>query len=207
MNNSINKLLLLYPSLYRSNFKIECAAGWFALIDIFSKQVISRSKEAYVTNAKEKYGQLFLEVEGYLPHDYYYIFGLTNMAWSLSELICDQCGNRGYLYNCPEIIQPRCAIHGGLPLNLSRPEISPNLPFNLSYIGVAWREMISNFYMQILRHIRENEMPKVSFKNIKKMNNKLVIEFVGGDETTLGMVNLLLAYTYITDENTGDCIN
>lgn len=196
-------LITKYPSLYRSNFKIECGTGWFAIIDIFSEKLVSRSKEAYVTVAKEKYGQLFLDVKGYLPNEYYYIFGLTNMAYSLSELICEQCGNRGYLYNCPEIIQPRCNLHGGFPLNFSRPEIFPNLPFCLSTIGVAWSEMISNFYMQISMHIRDNQMPSVSFKNINKMNKKLAIKFIGGDETTIGMVDLLVAYTSITDENTG----
>jgi hypothetical protein len=199
-------LLNKYPALNRPNFKIECEPGWFALIDVFSEKLISRSNEAYVTAAKEKYGQLFLEVEGYLLEDYYYIFGLTNMSYSLSQLICDQCGNRGYLFNCPGIIQPRCDIHGGFPLNLSRPEISPDLPFDLSYIGVAWREMISDFYLQILMHIRDNQMPSVSFKSIEKINEKLVIEFIGGDETTLGMVDLLMAYTSITDENTGNLI-
>jgi len=196
-------LLTKSPSLYRQNFKVECESGWFALIDIFSEKLVSHSKEAYVTATKEKYGQLFLEVEGYQLDDYYYIFGLTNMAYSLSQLICEQCGNRGYLFNCPGIIQPRCNLHGGLPLNLSRPEISPDLPFSLSNVGVAWSEMISIVYLQILMHIRENGMPNVSFKNINKMNKKLVIEFIGGDETTIGMVDLLVAYTSITDENTG----
>jgi hypothetical protein len=199
-------LITKYPSLYRSNFKIECGTGWFAIIDIFSEKLVSHSKEAYVTVAKEKYGQLSLEVKGYLPEDYYYIFGLTNMAYSLSELICEQCGNRGYLYNCPGIIKPRCDIHGGFPLNLSRPEIAPNLPFSLGNIGVAWSEMISNFYLQTLMHIRENQMPDVSFKSIETINEKLVIEFIGGDETTLGMVDLLIAYTSITDINSGNLI-
>ncbi|MEY3788087.1 MAG: hypothetical protein RIQ94_745 [Pseudomonadota bacterium] len=200
-------LLNKYPSIYQLNSKIECKSGWFALIDVFSEKLVFHSKKAYVTVAKESYGHLSLEVEGYLPEDYYYIFGLTNMAYSLSELICEQCGSRGLLFNCPGIIQPRCDIHGGLPLNLSRPEIAPNLPFSLGNIGVAWSEMISNFYLQILMHIRENQMPMVSIKKIKKKNNKLVIEFVGGDETTLGMVDLLVAYTYLTDENTGDLIH
>lgn len=196
-------LITKYPSLYRPNFKIECGTGLFAIIDIFSEKLVSRSKNAYVTAAKETYGQLFLEVKGHLPEDYYYIFGLTNLAYSLSQLICDQCGNRGYLFNCPGIIQPRCNLYGGLPLNLSRPEISPDLPFSLSNIGVAWSEMISIVYLQILMHIRENGMPNVSFKNINKMNKKLVIEFIGGDETTVGMFDLLVAYTSLTDENTG----
>ena len=196
-------LITKYPSLYRQNFKIECGTGWFAIIDIFSEKLVSRSKKAYVTAAKETYGQLFLEVKGHLPEDYYYIFGLTNMAYSLSQLICDQCGNRGYLFNCPGIIQPRCNLHGGFSLNSSRPEVSPDLPFSLSNVGVVWREMISNCYLQILMHIRENGMSNVSFKNINKMNSKLVIEFIGGDETTIGMVDLLVAYTSITDENTG----
>jgi hypothetical protein len=94
-----------------------------------------------------------------------------------------------------------------LPLNLSRPEIAPNLPFSLGNIGVAWSEMISNFYLQILMHIRENQMPMVSINKIKKRNKKLVIEYIGGDETTLGMVDLLVAYTSLTDENTGDLIH
>ena len=200
-------LINKYPSLYCSNFKIECATGWFALIDIFSERLVSRSKEAYVINVKEEYGQLSFTVEGYLQRDYHYIFGLTNMAHSLSELICDQCGNKGYLFNCPGIIVPRCDIHGGFPLILSKPEIAPNLPFSLGNIGVAWGEMISNFYLLIVMHIRENEMPNVLFKYIKKRNKKLVIEFIGGDETTLGMIDLLVAYTSLTDENTGDCIH
>ena len=129
------------------------------------------------------------------------------MALSLSELICEQCGNRGYIYNCPGIINSRCEVHGGYPIGQSRSEISPLVPFNLHHIGVAWSEMISNFYLQIMMHVRENKMPPVIFNSIETRDGQLVIDFSGGDETTRGSVDLLLAYTLLIDEDTGYLLN
>lgn len=213
--NKKSKLSLInkYPTLYKranSNNSVfsefNCGEGWFRLIETLSKLIVSRSKNTFALHVREKFGHLSTKFQGYSNSDYFYIFGLTNMAYSLSELICDQCGNRGYLFNCPGTINPRCETHDGFPLDFSRPEISPHLPFNLNNIGVAWSEMISNFYQQILIHVRENKMPEVIINGIGKRGGQLYIDFSGGDETVDGMIDLLVAYTSITDEMTGDLI-
>ncbi len=194
------------PSLYSPEFIFECGNGWGPLIDVFSKLLISYSGNTIIEHARERYGHFLIKV-AYSDEDYFYDFGLTNMAFSLSELICEQRGNRGYIYNCPGIVDPRCEVHGSDPIGQLRLEISPLVPFNLNHIGVAWSEMISNFYLQIMMHVRENKMPPVIFNSIETRDGQLVIDFSGGDETTLGSVNLLLAYTLLIDEDTGYLLN
>jgi len=214
MQEKLNITLInKYPSLYKQKCDgelifsgFDCGNGWFMLIDKLSELMVDRSKDVHSGYVGEKNGYLFTISGGCSEDDCSYIFGLINMAISLSELVCDQCGNRAHLFNCPDIISPRCEAHGGFPLDWSRSKISPDLPFNLSHIGVAWKEMVSTFYLQNEIWSKDNNIPQVIFNRIGKRNGKLYIEFTGGDDTADGMLNLLLAYTAITDENTGDIL-
>jgi len=205
-----SEILLInkYPSLYSLEFIFECGDGWLPLIDVFSSLLISCSENTIIEYVKEECGHLSIQLNGYSDADYFYVFGLSSMAYSLSELICDQCGNRGYIYNCSGIINSRCEVHGGYPIGQSRSEISPHVPFNLNHIGVAWSEIISNLYLHVVFHVRENKMPPVTFNSIETRDGQLVIDFSGGgDEAMQGTVDLLLAYTLLIDEYTGKLLN
>ena len=80
MHKKIEQSLInKFPSLYNKNSKFECENGWLTLIETFSELIVARSKETFLVHAKEEYGQLLIEVSGYQPKDYFYIFGLTNI--------------------------------------------------------------------------------------------------------------------------------
>jgi len=195
-----------FPTLYTTNPTIECSVGVVSLIDIFSTLLEARSKEVYIDEIKVDYGMLLIKVEGYKPQDGDYIFGLTNLTACLSHLICENCGNKGLIFNCPGTMNPRCDLHGGFPFDNSRREIDPNLPFSLDHMGLAWSEMISDFYLKLVMHTNINDMPEVVINKVEKKSGKLVIDFTGGNEIAHGMLDLLLAYTSITDDKTGDLI-
>jgi len=76
----------------------------------------------------------------------------------------------------------------------------------LDHMGLAWSEMISDFYLKLVMHTNINDMPEVVINKVEKKSGKLVIDFTGGNEIAYGMFDLLLAYTSITDEKTGNLI-
>jgi len=199
-------LFISYPNLYTNSPNIDCGVGLFNLVDIFSTLLEARSKEAHINEIKVESGILLITVEDFKQEDNDYIFGLTNLAATLAQLICESCGNKGLILNCPGTLNPRCDLHGGFPFDDSRREIAPNLPFILDHIGLAWSEMISDFYIKLVMHTNINDMPKVVINKVGKKKGKLVIDFSGGNEIAHGMLDLLIAYTSITNEKTGDLV-
>jgi|GEM_PF-5736198 len=199
-------LFINFPNLYSSSPNIGCGVGLFNIIDIFSTLLEARSKEARINEIKVESGMMLISLEGFKQEDNDYIFGLTNLAATLSQLICENCGNKGLILNCPETLNPRCDLHGGFPFDDSRREIDPNLPFSLDHMGLAWSEMISDFYLKLVMHTKINDMPEAVINKVENKAGKLSIDLSGGNEISHGMLDLLIAYTSITNEKTGGLI-
>ncbi len=209
MQKKLNLLLInKYPTLFQTQLKdspipvfagCSCGDGWFTLIDILSELIVARSQEAVATHVKiNRLGYLIFRTAGYDDRkDYNYIFGLINMAYSLSELLCEECGENGY--QCINSTA-KCEQHGGVYLHFEK---LPKPPFAITGIGTMWSNMLINLYHQIDMHVKTNGMPKVTYHCVEKRDGKLVIDYGGGDDTTHAMVALLLSYAAKVDEETG----
>lgn len=95
------KLCRDFPRLYnRLTFYFECGDGWFDLIYVLSKKLMSEIERAekngkqvdfYATQVKEKYGTL----RYYSGLSYDFLDGIIEEAEEKSATICDQCGKAG----------------------------------------------------------------------------------------------------------------
>ncbi|MBF6650423.1 hypothetical protein [Methylobacter sp. BlB1] len=207
-----NLLCNEYPTLYqdRQNAEkmvFECNDGWFALIDTLSSLIVKRSRTTVVEQVKEgDYGSLLVCVSGYAPEDYDYIFGITRLAYYLSQLICEKCGSRGtFINSCG--MTARCELHDPWSSHQLEYDETLNLPFPMRMKGTMWRLMILEFYQLIQIHTKSNDMPAVDIHYVKKFKGKLCIKLAGGNEITQGMLALLLAYAEKIDEETGEILN
>lgn len=206
-----NLLCDQYPTLYQHQHKsgekavFECNDGWLTLIDTLSALIVKRSPTTVAQQVKEDHGSLLFCTSGYAREDYEYFFGVTNMAYWLSQIICEKCGSKGTMFNTFGLTA-RCELHDRGRPHLMEYDETVDLPFQIKVRGTMWRLMILEFYHLIQLHIKCNDMPDVDIKCVHKVNGKLCIEFTGGNEMTQGMLALLLAYAARIDEETGDIL-
>lgn len=201
-----------YPTLYCGRidhhgsfpikYNIGCDDGWFCLIDTLSSLIVSHDPYAVATQVKEKYGTLrFYLADCRKERDF--IFGLTNMADCLSEIICEQCSEHGSIYS-EGWVRVRCDKHK-MDYQINEEVIkTAELPFHLKDIGAMWSEMLAILIRQIEMHVKHNKMPPVFFHSVVKREGKLHIDFSGGDKVTEGLVALLIAYANRIDAETGE---
>lgn len=200
-----------YPTLYtnRPNSKktvFECGDGWFTLIDTVSDLIVKRSSITFIEQIKGTYGSLSVNISGYAPADYDYIFGIASMSYWLSQIICEKCARKGTMFNTFGVTA-RCELHDNGHRHHILCDETADLPFQMKISGSMWRLMILEFYHLIQLHIESNDMPNVDIRCADKVNDKLSIEFTGGDEVTHGMLALLSAYAARIDEKTGDVLS
>jgi hypothetical protein len=195
-----------FSSDYLGSQIIECGDGWFTLLDTLSALISVRSSSAVVQQIRVSYGSLLVSISGYEEKDYDYIFGVTNMVYWLSQLVCEKCGCKGSMFNSHGITA-RCELHDRGLTHRTEYDESGNLPFKLGVNGAMWRQMVSEFHELTQTHAIENGMPPVFFGRVDKTNGKLNIQLNGGDEMTKGMADLLIAYAAKIDEETGEIVD
>lgn len=210
----LQKLLFKkYPTLFQnpsaddSSLIIECNDGWFGLIDTLSELILKRSPTTVFEYVQASYGSLSIGITGYCnQNDYDYVFGVTSMAYWLSQIICEKCACKGIMFNSYGITA-RCEMHDNWISHQREYDETSDLPFQICVSGTMWRHMMLEFYDLTQLHIKNNGMPYVDMKRVEKINGKLEMEFLGGDEVTHGMAALLLTYANKIDEETGEIFN
>ncbi len=210
MQQKLKKILHnKYPALYggRTNLDqlpikcaVSCDDGWFQLIDVLSKLIVAHYPDATAILIKEKYGTLRFHLAHY-PNDNY-LFGLINMAESISEIVCEKCGHNGDMYY-HNWVKVRCEKHK-VHNEYKKEVIDLNgLPFDINDIGSMRSEMIVILLRQINMHEKYNQMPPVNFTKFEVISDKLSIKYAGGNRNTAGMVDLLIKYANTVDPETG----
>jgi len=92
MSNLIEK----YPSFFPEGFTFECGDGWYDILDHFFKMLTFQHLEVYMTQIKEKYGDLRIYVgfaEDMISNNM--IEQLIEEAERASRNTCELCGNPG----------------------------------------------------------------------------------------------------------------
>jgi len=193
-----------YPTLYKNREKNQmqwgfaCGDGWYQLIDLLSKLIVSYSGLVQLKQVKEKFGQLRVYTNLINVARDAKVSGYLMMAEMLSATICDQCGLMGQQHRGAYVCT-RCELHKPDPEELVNIEI--DLPFETNNIGEMWFRMTYIFHSVVSSN---KESFDLDFIEAKKEDGKLVLILSGGDEQTDAMVELLLAYANIVDEYTGE---
>lgn len=201
------KLCQKYPSLYRDRngdmketlmcWGFECGSGWYTLIDVMSELISKHTPDAIAVQIKEKFGGLrFYHHAG---DDY--SFAVEETGESISKTVCEVCGAQALLNSDDGWLSTRCAEH------TSDYVVSDNLQPDTSRVadlglGQAWSRLIVMLLESSEWHTEKNGMPKAAFE-ISKENNRLVIGLSGGDDRTIGMVDLIMGYANRIDEQSG----
>jgi len=211
-----NWLIEEYPSLFEmtdneikeiyNQEKFPCRGGWFLIINTVFELLVKRSSEVKIIQVEETYGFLLVTFSNYKNKDYDYIFGICNMAHNLSQITCEICGQQGSMFN-GRYLTARCKLHNGLSIRNQEDGVLDKLPFRVDNLGDRWYQMVVTLYEKILMHQKCNEMPEVIITQVEKTNGKLCIGYYGGDESTQGMIEFLLAYSMKINDDTGQVIS
>ena len=199
-----DKLRQKYPKLYLDQNRapprwcaFACGSGWYTLLDAVSELLTKHSDQVSADQVKEKFGTLRFY---HSPVDRY-TSGVEVAAGQLSSIICDECGalartksDKGWLFT-------RCVQHSKKhSRDISKtPDLS--LVTHLE-LGKAWSEMMKILLELCEWFTNKNNMPAVAL-DIRKYDDKLLINAFGGDEFTRGMIDLFITYANRIDENTG----
>lgn len=208
MNKSMDSILCKkYPSLYRDRhadpkitlmcWGFECGDGWWTLIDVISELMTKHNPDITAIQIKEKFGTLRFY---HAPVDDYSL-AVENAAEMLSTLICEVCSahakrraNDGWISSlCDEHNDNYVAEYNSLQ-KISRVEL-----FGL---GKFWSDMMHKLIELCVLNADQNNMPSALI-NAEKINNKLVITAVGGDDFIKGAVDIFTAYANRVSEHTG----
>lgn len=176
---------------------VSCGDGWFLLLDVISDLLTEHNPKLQAVQVKEKFGTLRFYHSPVDP----YSSGVEVAAGQLSSLICERCGAPAKTQNYSGCVFTLCDKH--------QDEIpsKPRESFDLSDVqhlglGIVWAEII-HVLLELCRWFEEkNNMPKVAL-DIRKINDRLVVNAFGGDEFTKGMVDLFVGYVNRVDENSG----
>lgn len=203
-----DQLCRKYPSLYRDRhgdpkstamcWGFDCGNGWFQVIDVLSELLSKHSADVYAGQVKEKFGSL---------HFYYsggnkYTDGLVSSAQSLSSMLCEICGSQAliktkftgwFTTRCKEHTKDYCDKEY-VELDFSR----------VAYLGFgkAWSALMLILMDSCDWRTEHNDMPATHL-SITKEAGKLIVSHAGGDDFTCGMIDFIVRYANVTDENTG----
>lgn len=196
-----------YPSLYRDRhadpkitlmcWGFECGDGWWTLIDVVSKLMAEHNAEITAIQVKEKFGTLRFY---HGPVDDYSI-AVEHAAAVLSSIICEICSAPARRNYDSGWISYLCKEHNNN--YLAEENSSTNTSKTSMYgLGQFWEEMMFKLIEVCTLHAEQNDMP-ATLINAKNIDNKLVIDFVGGDDFIKGAVDLFGAYANRVNEVTG----
>lgn len=200
------KLCHAYPSLYRDrhgdlqktlmHWGFGCGSGWYALIDTISTLLSRHNRNCTAVQVKEKLGSLRF----YYKSGDDYIRGIVQMAEHLSAATCEECGAPGAFYITSGWLSTRCPIHATLE-NIAGQSHETKVK-RMTGIGMGWARLVTHLQDLSAWHTENNGLPKTIF-NITKTHDRLFIQFAGGSDFTMGMVDFISHYADQVDEDTG----
>lgn len=198
-----------YPTLFRYRHEISelslmnegfaCGDGWFTLIDVISDLLTKHNPEVFAIHIKEKLGSLiFCNSE---TGDY--SVGVERVADRVSKYVCEICGAPGVLNSNKDSWRATlCEEHEPEDLLTDNSDIDVSGVAHLK-LGKAWSRMVAILHEFADWLIEQNGMPTTTFFIGISKDGQLYIEFVGGNEMTKGMVDLIVGYANRIDQESG----
>ncbi|WP_374088055.1 hypothetical protein [Methylomicrobium lacus] len=213
MKEELNeKLFHEFPALFESCYGskpkdplyywgIQCGDGWYELVHSVSELLTRHNPEIESEQIKEKFGGLRF----YHTHGDDYASGVVEMAGHISFQICEACGDPGIKRDHDGYISTLCEKHKGRKSKAIGKDLAATTPID-DDIGNGWLRLIVALKKIIKWDVEKNGMPPVVDLTIKKDNGQLHVEFSGGDQSTKGMVDLIIHYSKKIDEHSGHII-
>ena len=99
-----------YPGAFTDTCAITVRDGWFDLIQCIAHDVHTRREQGsdvIITNVRQKLGQIRVQVRGGGDYE----SGMTMFALYMSQLICEECGDRGEMRNHKGQLLTACDKH------------------------------------------------------------------------------------------------
>lgn len=201
MNDELDaKLCHKYPGLFRYrtmrsdksliNEGFLCGDGWYTLIDVISELLTKHNADTYAVQIKEKLGSLSF----YNSDTSGYASGVEMTANTVSKYICEICGEPGILNsNAHGWRATLCDEHEPENLLTDNPDLDISEVADLK-LGAAWSRLAVILKKSADWHTEKNGMPATTFFICISKDGQLHIEFVGGNEMTKGMVDLIAGY-------------
>lgn len=188
-----------YPDIFRDRhgttqttamcWGFTCGDGWFDLIDVSCAEIERHAHEAgldvVAVQVKEKFGSLRFHIHG--GDDY--IRGLIGMADSLSQSVCEECGQPGITPN-NGWMKGLCSVHAEAEPN-HEPTEAPSLfrddadfspPFRLPPIRTErWQHIALALENTLSQAIRHSGMPMIFIDEVIETES-LFFRWHGGDD-------------------------
>jgi hypothetical protein len=196
------KLYRDYPSLYRNRQQtlmfdgFACGDGWFTLIDTVSFLLSKHDQTIRVEQVKEKLGKL----DFYIQNGDKYSAGTTMLAYMISQVTCEICGAPGARYEPKGWLTTRCPCHKP-GHEIREIDVDCSSVDDLE-LGFGWALLVKILLDSAKWHTEHNAMPAATI-NVKKVDGQLLVEFVGGNEMTRGMIDFINHYAQRIDEHSG----
>jgi hypothetical protein len=200
------KLCRTYPALYRDRhgdkmrtlmcWGFDCEDGWYPLIDTVSILLTRHNSEIVAQQVKEKTGSLCFY---HVPCSDY-TNGVELMAEVVSETVCEICGAPGAVYYANHWLSTRCEAHAKPQHLAGEKEQFDAVP--VFGLGLGWSRLVMLLQHQAKWDTEQNACPQASFQ-VTKVNGRLRIELTGGNAETQGMVDFIVHYAGLIDEQTG----
>jgi hypothetical protein len=208
MNKKLDEnLCKKFPNLYRGRHSktvhtlmgrgFECGDGWYTLIDVISELLTTHNPETYAVQVKEKFGGLRF----YHSNRDDYTSGIEMTAGTLSNYICEICGDPGFLNDNDGWWSTRCEEHANEHLGSDNQNVDISGVADLG-LGTAWARLVAILKNSAAWHTEHNGRPDVTFC-ISKESGRLVIKSSNDDEFTNGMVDIITGYANRIDEYSG----
>ena len=91
------------------NYSPECGDGWLRLIDRALGSMKQRNSDFQIRQIKEKFGALRIYTD--ISNDDEFVWGIKDMAESISTTICEECGDSGRVSYKSGWTRTRCEKH------------------------------------------------------------------------------------------------
>lgn len=201
------KLCETYPGLYRNRhtgpqqssmaWGFACGDGWYDLIDVLSDLLTKHDPNIVASQVKEKFGGLRFYYGGKRDS---YCDGAVGMAEAFSMISCDECGAPAKTGTQMGYVSTRCSKHARTGPVRDKIEYPTELVHG---VGFGWSRLVTMLEDHVAWHTEKNRITPAMLR-VEKVDNRLNVTFIGGDERTRGMVDFVNNYALRIDEETGD---
>lgn len=210
MNAELDEALCSkYPALFRyrnvisedslMNEGFACGDGWFTLIDVISDLLTKHKPDVFAIHIMEKLGNFIF----YNSDTSDYSTGVEMAADRVSKYVCQICGAPGVLnFDANSRRAVLCEEHEPEDLLADNFDIDVSGVAHLN-LGKAWLRLAAILLEFADWLTEQNGMPAATFFITISKDGQLHIEFVGGNERTEGMVDLIVGYANQIDQDSG----